>query len=186
MAIIHFTSDFERIPVDAVDVREITDQYKGHFPKDKESRLWSYKTHVGLCISDHEINRTDDSDWYMTVWSVEKNKPEFICFASTRGWSYPAYGSAPDATPEVLEKYNKYREQEREKALLREQEIERKTVRKYKEVVVVSGRKVPIGTQGRVFWIGSNRWGVSVGIEEKNGKRHFTSEDNVEVVEVNV
>lgn len=62
---------------------------------------------------------------------------------------------------------------------------EAKVVRLYKEVTVVRGRKVPIGTQGRVFWMGDKGWGMSVGIEEASGKKHFTSLKNVETVDAN-
>lgn len=48
-------------------------------------------------------------------------------------------------------------------------------------VRVVSGRKVPIGTIGRVFWVGENQWGVSVGIETPEGRK-FTAITNVRVV----
>ncbi|QBQ74396.1 hypothetical protein BcepSauron_016 [Burkholderia phage BcepSauron] len=58
-------------------------------------------SHVGLCLFDYERNGYDDSDWYMAVWNPEKGCREDILFATTRGWSYPCYGSKPDATPEV-------------------------------------------------------------------------------------
>lgn len=68
----------------------------------------TYETHHGLCIRDFERNGYDDSDWYMVVWNPDKKEPETIEFASTRGWSYPCYASAPDATPEVLQDYANY------------------------------------------------------------------------------
>lgn len=51
-----------------------------------------------------------------------------------------------------------------------------------KDVVVVKGRKVAHGTSGRVFWFGNNGFGDSVGIEQADGTRVFTSVKNVEVV----
>lgn len=69
---------------------------------------WTRLTHVGLCLRDYEHNGTDDSDFHMIVWDPVANEPKDICFASTRGWSYPCYGSAPDATPDVVEKYQLY------------------------------------------------------------------------------
>src|ERR1700748_532986 len=65
--------------------------------------LWH--THVGLCLADRSYNGFDDSDFYMLVWNEEKGEAEEICFATTRGWSYPAYGSWVDATDEVKAKY---------------------------------------------------------------------------------
>lgn len=69
-------------------------------------------THVGKCLSEREHNMRDDSDFYMTVWNDEKNAPESICFASTRGWSYPCMGSFVDATDEVKAKYESYKKQQ--------------------------------------------------------------------------
>lgn len=70
---------------------------------------WTRLSHEGLCLRDYERNGYDDSDFHMIVWNVDRNEPEDICFASTRGWSYPCYGSWVDATPEVVEKYNLYK-----------------------------------------------------------------------------
>lgn len=70
--------------------------------------IWLYDTHVGLCLEDGEYNGYDDSDFYMVVWNPSKREPERIVFASTRGWTYPCYGSKPDATPETLAAYAQY------------------------------------------------------------------------------
>lgn len=70
-------------------------------------------THVGKCLFEREHNMRDDSDFYMTVWNDEKNAPEEIMFATTRGWSYPCMASRVDATDEVKEKYQKYLVQRR-------------------------------------------------------------------------
>lgn len=62
-----------------------------------------------------------------------------------------------------------------------------------KKVKVVKGRKVPIGTTGTVFHIGSfcrskygDPWGIytsySVGIKDASGNVHWTNIDNVEVL----
>jgi len=50
-----------------------------------------------------------------------------------------------------------------------------------KDVTVVKGRKVPVGTTGRIFWLGATKFGPRVGIETANGERHFTARGNVEV-----
>lgn len=65
----------------------------------------TYTSHHGLCIKSYERNGYDDSDFFMIVWNEEAGKPETIEFASTRGWSYPCYGSDADATPEIMAKY---------------------------------------------------------------------------------
>lgn len=50
-------------------------------------------------------------------------------------------------------------------------------VQKGIDVIVMKGRKVPLGTVGRVFWFGT--W--AVGFTTANGEKYFTALDNVEV-----
>jgi hypothetical protein len=71
---------------------------------------WTRLTHVGLCLKDYERNGYDDSDFHMIVWDPKAHEPKDICFASTRGWSYPCYGSSADATPEVRADYDLYQD----------------------------------------------------------------------------
>jgi len=67
-------------------------------------------------------------------------------------------------------------------------------VKKYyhKQVIVVKGRKVPIGTTGECFWMGSkdysrygDPWGIytviKVGIKDTDGNVYWTSIDNIDV-----
>ena len=68
-------------------------------------------------------------------------------------------------------------------------ESEVRRVESGKTVRVVRGRKVPVGTEGRVFWVGDNAYGTSVGITKsgnKVGKKYedaqFTSLNNVEAI----
>lgn len=58
-----------------------------------------FETYVGMCLRDFERNRYDDSDFYMEVWTGHGVRT--IQFATTRAWSYPCYGSKPDASPEI-------------------------------------------------------------------------------------
>lgn len=62
-----------------------------------------------------------------------------------------------------------------------------------KRVKVIKGRKVPKGTEGVVFWMGSycnslfgDPWGINTtyrcGIKDDDGKVHWTSLDNIELV----
>ena len=64
----------------------------------------------------------------------------------------------------------------------------------HKRVRVVKGRKVPIGTTGECFWMGSfdnskygDPWGiyttVRIGIKDDEGNVYWTSLGNVELVE---
>lgn len=66
------------------------------------------------------------------------------------------------------------------------------SVRKGREVIVMRGRKVPIGTKGIVFWEGASnydpygRWWNEVkriGIRDASGNVHFTSACNADVVD---
>ena len=70
--------------------------------------LYMETTFVGCVISTRERNGYDDSDFYATVWNEEKQAPESIEYATTRGWTYPN-SAIVDATPEVLAKYRAYR-----------------------------------------------------------------------------
>ena len=64
----------------------------------------------------------------------------------------------------------------------------------HKRVRVVKGRKVPRGTDGEVFLLGSycnspygDPWGIYTtfrcGIRDDNGDVHWTSVDNIEVIQ---
>lgn len=106
MPIIQFATRAEDVPAGVVP-RFIKDFQLG-------TDVWTWDTHSGLCIQDTERNGYDDSDFYMLVWNPAKKCAESIMFATTRGWSYPSYGSKPDATPEVMAEYNAWRaEQDR-------------------------------------------------------------------------
>ena len=63
----------------------------------------------------------------------------------------------------------------------RVEDLRRKAiVKKGDEVVVVKGRKVPVGVVGRVFWFGDSEWGTKLGIETAKGETHWTYLANVE------
>ena len=49
-------------------------------------------------------------------------------------------------------------------------------------VKVVKGRKVPVGTTGKVFWVGEGRHGERVGFNDGEGERYFTALTNVVAV----
>lgn len=102
MAIIEMTKPWE--PGTKIAGSQTTDYETGN----PISHLYGLRnTYIGCCIQDRERNMRDDSDFYMLVW--DGDKPKEICYASTRGWSYPCYGSAVDATPEILAKYEAWK-----------------------------------------------------------------------------
>ena len=100
MAIINFTKNRDDVPENAQCVKW-----------DESNKVWTWHEYIGLCIKEREANYHQDSDFYMMIWDVETQKPREICFASTRGWSYPALGSFVDATKETMKSYNDYLEQ---------------------------------------------------------------------------
>lgn len=134
MAIVRFAhNDYSLIPAGAANVKIEHDRagvlvWEGskHIEGQGPNFLATWHTHVGLCIKDYERNGYDDSDFHMIVWNEEKQEPEDICFASTRGWSYPSYGSFADATDEVKAKYKAW---------------ERKRERSYKAARLIGERK---------------------------------------------
>lgn len=66
----------------------------------------------------------------------------------------------------------------------------RREVRRDRWVRVVKGRKVPVGTEGRVVWVGNGNWGLRVGVatsEERDANGRYkdvvwTAASNCEVV----
>ena len=54
-------------------------------------------------------------------------------------------------------------------------------VTKGSTVVVVKGKKVPLGTTGVAFWVGETKYGMRVGLNAA-GVTHWTAMGNVEVV----
>lgn len=144
--------------------------------------LYMATTHEGLVLRLGEYNGYNDSDFYAEVWSEEEGKPVNVVYGSTRGWTYPN-NAWVDATPEVEAKAEEYR-----KGLERaHREIARKkeaaTPRAGKHVRVVKGRKVPRGTEGRVFWFGF-KWGHErVGFKDAAGETFWTAATNVEVIQ---
>lgn len=59
------------------------------------------------------------------------------------------------------------------------------TIKKGSRVVVVKGTKIPLGSTGQVFWIGTvdahPEWGTRVGINFDDGTSEWTSLVNVEI-----
>ena len=158
--------------------------------------VWLYDTHVGLCLQDREANYYDDSDWYMLVWNPETNDTKEICFASTRGWTYPCYGSSPDATPEVKAAANAYFLAQSIEIMTNADRREARTPKHGKEVRVIKGYtnkgiKVEAGSVGDIFWTGESknfsgsrfyRPEPMIGFRALDGTRTFTKAANVEVI----
>ena len=133
----------------------------------------------GAVLYKGERNYHDDSDYYALVWDESEGVGKIVEYDTTR---YAGGGTAKvDATDEVREKYATYMFPKIKESVINSLVADATEVSKYKEVEVIRGRKLPIGTVGIVFWRGSTRYGESVGIELPNGERVFTSLINVEV-----
>lgn len=134
-----------------------------------------------------------DSVWYVRIWNPVTKKEDHIGkgYVNAAPWKDDAVEY--DATPEVKADWETWKaEQQRiidqkqrendeaDRKYRAEQEL--KTPRRGKVVRVVRGRKIPKGTEGRVFWYGRNNYGWGVGIELADGSKVFTNPNNVEVI----
>lgn len=145
--------------------------------------LYMETTYVGKVLELREMNGYDDSDFYAKVWDDEQNKPIEVMYASTRGWTYPN-GANVDATPEVQAKYAAYKQAQHDQYLAAAAAKEKLTVAVGKSVKVVKGRKVPVGTVGKVFWVGQckfDRYKTNAGLLLESGERVFTNVENLVV-----
>lgn len=142
--------------------------------------------YAGCVLSTYEHNGYNDSDWYAICWDREQQKVVEVEYDTTRagggGWA------EIDATPEVLrEVYRWYKQIGRGLFDGRTNPEQAKKVQKGDTVRVVRGRKIPKGTEGLVFWVGTRFNPYSrtkedrVGIEV-DGERMFLSTEYVEVV----
>ena len=182
MPIVNMTTDPSRVPEDAVNVRDVSEAWKYSF-SNPDTKLILWDSHVGLCVREYEVNMTDDSDFYMTVWDPIKKEPHDIMFATTRGWSYPCQASCVDASPEIMKEYQDWEEADYDRRKKEWDEIQRRKPSKGKWLRVVTGRKVPIGTEGHCFWVGKGYYGATrVGIKDKDGNVFWTDARNCEVV----
>jgi len=154
---------------------EVVTGFHGH-----PEPLYMQTTYKGFVVDTFERNGYDDSDFYAVVWDVNTKAPKEVMYGTTRGWSYPN-GAAVDATPEVAEAYTQYKEN-----LARQARIVARTARmaapeRGKVMKVVRGRKVPLNTIGRCFWVGVDRFGKTrVGLDT-GVDRVFTAASNIEV-----
>lgn len=117
---------------------------------------WFRISHVGKVLAKGERNWHDDSDFYAVVWNDEKNEPQEIGYATTRGWTY-GDSATVDATDEVRAKADAWYAARAEERRQAREAAETATPRAGKTVRVVKGRKVPIGTVAEVTWYGPGK-----------------------------
>lgn len=104
----------------------------------------------GAVITTRERNFHDDSDFYALVWDGEKLTN--VEYDTTR---YAGGGSATvDATPEVIATANAWAYKTLRRVAWKGYVERLRKPRKGDVVEVVRGRKLPVGTRGKLFWLG--------------------------------
>jgi hypothetical protein len=154
-------------------------------------------TYVGAVLRTGEHNGYDDSDFYADVWDDATNAVKRVTYATTRGWTY-ANGAHADATPDVRAKAAAYYTALALADLKAKAAEDALTPAKGKAVKVVKGRKVPLGTEGVVIWVGEGRYygpvprykngwstkpAARVGLKTADGTTFFTAASNVVVTD---
>lgn len=111
----------------------------------------------GAVLALGERNYYDDSDFYAVVWDEAAGKIREIEYGTTR---FAGGGNAIiDATDEVRAKADDYLVRWALEKLIRDDKADARRVAKGKRVRVVKGRKVKIGTEGLVFYMGERSYG---------------------------
>lgn len=109
--------------------------FKSNDNRSAKNPIVLYHTYKGLCLYEMERNGYNDSDFYMVVWDKENHKTKTILFATTRGWCYPCCRSSPDATPEVIAAYEKWKSREQRRLRISHKWLNRsKNIRESKEM----------------------------------------------------
>lgn len=155
-------------------------------------------TYVGLTLCDREHNWYDDSDGYSHVYDTDTHEIIKMGTWTTRAYSLYHPGKV-DAYDEDSPWYDEMRQAHIDvltKLWLLEQKHkyendcrEARKVNKGEYVVVVKGRKVPIGTEGVVFWMKESNYGYydsgnfRIGIDTGDGNVEWTYSDNVVVLD---
>lgn len=140
-------------------------------------------TYEGCVLSTYERNGYEDSDWYAICWDEEKQKVVEVEYDTTR---CGGGGVAEiDATIETVRKaYRYYKSVGKSIFDTTVNEAQAKKTRVGDEVVVVRGRKIPKGTVGKCFWLGTRYNPYSRNDEKRagieiNGDRVFVPEEYI-------
>lgn len=146
-------------------------------------------TNEGCVIGLWEHNGPWDSDFYARVIDPEKGTIEDIEYDSTCYAPSGNYAEV-DLTKENYAKYLKNSFNNQLKAFLKKDIRQSNEIQIGRIVKVVKGRKVPIGTEGKVFYRKEvnydpygREWGknVKIGIRDDEGNTYWTYEHNVKV-----
>lgn len=132
-------------------------------------------THIGLTVGYNEENYDCGYNYvgYAIVFNPETNKLEKVSV------DVDGRGNKGNVTEDLLPVYQAILDAQR-KAF--EAEIEAKTIRKGKTVLITQGKNK--GTVGKVFWLGQdkfNRYQTNLGIKTANDKTVFVDKYYCEV-----
>jgi hypothetical protein len=163
-----------------------------------------YVAHEGTTLTSRERNYYDDSDFYALYWDADAGTIGTTTYATTRGGGTDDNYVTVDPTPEVLDAVRAWQAQQNYDALraaeLRDWTAAADAVvdpaRKGQRVKIVKGRKVPIGTEGTVFWVGQERTyrpvyrngynqpedAARIGLKDAAGEVFWTAAANAEAI----
>jgi len=137
-----------------------------------------------------EARFSDYSEYYayqeVTVWDAETSAGKTFSALTPSAGNENLTLWEVDSTTEAVEAYNTWVREVAAPAAAQawsQQRID-ELRKKYNERIdkfvgsfdrgstwkIVRGRKFPVGTQGKVFWSGSNRWGFAVGLSTTDRK----------------
>jgi hypothetical protein len=143
----------------------------------------SERDFTGCVLSLREMNGYSDSDFYATVWDEEQGCVREIFDGTTRAYAPTKYHKA-DASPAIRAKAMAWYVQNPQVRATAKVALEAKRakVSNGDQVVVEAGRKLPLGTQGQVCWIGQdafNAKALRVCLVLADGSKVFTALGNV-------
>jgi hypothetical protein len=140
--------------------------------------------YAGRVVALREMNGYDDSDFLVTVMEDDGTFREFV-YGTTR-FAFPGRADI-DATPDVAAAWQAKLAQERADRERLQELVDAAMIVKGKPVRVARGRKVPIGTEGTIGWVGWQTYGyrktLRIGIRTADGEMIFTAASNVNVVD---
>lgn len=164
-------------------------------PTRQEGAVPMVESHAGLVVGlDSRYMGDGDSTYLAVVYDPSADRFETVGYCSTYcSWSGHNLAAGPgrcraevDAAPALMARRAAElaaAREARERSLRISAEERRYHAPDRGAVVrVVAGRKVPEGTEGRVFWSGPSQFGERVGIELPDGRKEFTATANVEVI----
>jgi hypothetical protein len=145
----------------------------------------------GAVLGKFERNGYHDSDFLAVVWTGEAVTT--VEYATTRGWTY-YNGATVDATDEVKALAAEWLAADGIRRYRREDVAAALDVAVGKRVRVTKGRKVPVGTEGTICWLGDDQYSIPrygnggatkrrIGMALEDGSKVFLAAGNVTVID---